>query len=69
MLYALLGAIGSAVLFLILFVRSAIANGKLKNLNAELSKDADIKQKQLEIAANHPDTPAELADRMRKGTL
>ncbi len=69
MIWGLLSAAGAAVIFLFLFIRSAINNGKLKNDNKELSKNVDVKQKQLEIAANHPDTPADLADRMRKGTL
>ncbi len=69
MVYAVAICGGLAALFLFLFVRSAIANGNLRNQNAELAKNADIKQKQLEIAANHPDTPAELAQRMRDGTL
>lgn len=64
---SIVSMIGS--LFVFLFIRSAIANGKLKSENMELFKNVDVKQKQLEIAANHPDTPADLADRMRKGTL
>lgn len=69
MIYALLITGGLATVFLFLFIRSAIANGQLKRINAELVHNVDIKQKQLEIAANHPDTPADLADRMRKGNL
>lgn len=69
MIYGLGGAIVAAVVFLWLFIRSAIANGNLKNQNSELQKNVDVKQKQLEIAANHPDTPADLAKRMRDGTL
>lgn len=69
MIFGLISAAGAAILFLFLFIRSSITNGKLKNENAELSKNVDVKQKQLEIAANHKDTPPELAERMRKGTL
>ena len=69
MLYALLGSIGAAGLFLWLFVRSAIANGILRAENTELKKNVDMAKKQLDIAANHPDTPADLAKRMRDGTL
>lgn len=69
MIYVILTSAGLAGLFLYLFIRAEVANGKLKLGNAELSKNADIKQKQLEIAANHPDTPADLAKRMRDGTL
>lgn len=69
MIWGILSAAGAAVVFLWLFIRSAIANGKLRIENMELSKNVDTKQKQLEIAANHPDTPADLAKRMREGTL
>lgn len=69
MIYGLGGSIIAAIIFLWLFIRSAIANGKLKDQNEALQNNVNIKQKQLEIAANHPDTPASLADRMRKGTL
>lgn len=69
MIWGLVSAVGAAIVFLFLFIRSAITNGKLNNENSELSKNVDIKQKQLEIAANHPDTPADLSKRMRDGTL
>lgn len=69
MIWGLILSIVSAIVFLFLFIRSAIANGNLRNQNMELQKNVDVKQKQLEIAANHPDTPADLAKRMRDGAL
>ena len=69
MIWGIISAASVAALFLFLFIRSAINNGRLKIENEELKQNVDVKQKQLEIAANHPDTPASLADRLRKGTL
>lgn len=69
MLYSLIGAIGLSGLFLYLFIRSEIANGNLKSDIKRLTKDVETAKKQLEAAANHPDTPASLAKRMRDGTL
>lgn len=69
MIYGLVGAIIMAIVFLWLYIRSAIANGKIKDQNEALQNNVNIKQRQLEIAANHPDTPADLAKRMRDGTL
>lgn len=63
----LLGA--STIIFMVLFIHSAIANGKLIIQLNELSKTVGPKQKQLEIAANHPDTPDDLAKRMHDGQL
>lgn len=69
MIYGLLSAAGLAGLFLFLFIRSAIANGNLRKDIVRLTKDVDTAKKQLAIAANHPDTPAILAQRLRDGTL
>ena len=69
MIWGLISATGATIIFMVLYIRSLIRNSKLQNQNKELSKDVDVKQKQLEIAANHPDTPADLAKRMRDGTL
>lgn len=69
MIYGLLGAAGVSGLFIYLFVQSAIANGKLRAQIVLLVKDLASSRIQLEIAANHPDTPPELAQRMRDGTL
>ena len=56
-------------LFLFLLFRSGIKNGRLQLENQQIKKDLDNAKKQLSIAANHPDTPASLAERMRNGTL
>lgn len=69
MIWALGGSVIAAVIFLVLFIRSSIANGKLRLQNSELLKNGTVIQKQLEIAANHPDTPDDLAKRMREGKL
>lgn len=69
MLYGLIGAVLAAAILLWLLIRSVIENGLLRNQILELQKNVYVKQKQLEIAANHPDTPADLAKRMRDGTL
>lgn len=69
MIYALAASFGLAALFLFLFVRSAIANGKLRNQIAETKKSVDIKDRQMEIAARPKETPDELLKRMENGTL
>lgn len=69
MIWAVVVSAGAATVFLVLFIRACVENGKIKINNEWLKQNADIKQKQLEIAANHPDTPADLAKRMRDGTL
>lgn len=69
LIYALVGTSLMAIIFLWLFIRSVITNGKLKSNIAELSKNVNIKQKQLEIAANIPSTPVDLAKRMHDGSL
>lgn len=69
MIYELIAAIVLATIFLILYVKTAINLGTLKNKIKGLQKDVEVAKKQIEIAANHPDTPASLADRMRNGTL
>lgn len=69
MLYALGLSLSTAITFIWLYVRTAIACGKLKQENEGLKKDVEIKTKQLEIAANDPATPADLLKRMRGGSL
>lgn len=69
MIWALSIVSGIASLFLILLFRSGIKNGRLQLENTQVKKDLDNAKKQLAIAANHPDTPAILAQRLRDGTL
>lgn len=69
MLYAIIGSVGLAGIFLFLWVRSAITNGILRNQIAELTKNDNVQDKQLEIAASPALTDDELADKLRKGNL
>ncbi len=69
MIWGIVSTASAAIIFIFLFIRSTINNGKLRAENQGLQKNVDVVQKQLEIAANHKDTPPELAERMRKGTL
>lgn len=69
MIYAILATSGLSALFLFLWIRSIIDNTKLQDKITELSKNADINQKQLEIASLPARSDTELADRLRQGNL
>lgn len=69
MLYALGLSLGAAIIFIWLYIRAASRVSKLNYLVEALSKDVEIKKKQLEIAANDPSAPADLLKRMREGSL
>lgn len=69
MIYALLISSVFFILFLVLYIRSVIFNGILRNTIKELTKDVEIKQKQLEISSAVPATPDDLTKRMLDGTL
>lgn len=69
MIWGILTSAGLAGLFLFLFIRSVITNGKLKGRIVELEGIVDVQNKQLEIASKPNRSDADIADRMRKGDL